>query len=170
MQSYDANAGVSKQSNTKRNKLKGVLLPKEVDLLSLLENANRLGVPLNLHIDRSVKIIGNGNAINYQSEKAQNFIGESEAKDSAQQHPQSVAKEIEPTGAVINQDEFTTQLRALCDAYEVREFAIYGRFAQVINEQGLLCPPDRLVWLDGEPMVAEEAAYHFGRVAVGKAP
>ena len=66
--------------------------------------------------------------------------------------------------------EFENQFQALCEAHEVREFAIYGRYAQEVDTQGRLCPPARLIWLLGEKMVAEEAEYHFGRIAEGKKP
>lgn len=70
----------------------------------------------------------------------------------------------------MNPSEFLSQLTALVTAYDLREFCIYGRFPETINKDGLLCPPNRLIWLDGEPLVAAEAEYHFGRIAEGKQP
>ncbi|SFF00541.1 hypothetical protein [Spirosoma endophyticum] len=66
--------------------------------------------------------------------------------------------------------EFEKQLIALCEAYGVHEFAIYGRFAQTVDAKGNICPPDRLIWFNGEPMVAAEAEYHLGLIAEGQKP
>ncbi len=67
-------------------------------------------------------------------------------------------------------DEFQQQIRAICDQHDVREFCLYGRMPEMVGPTGHIQPPDRLVWVEGEAQVAEEAAYHFGRIAEGKEP
>ncbi|GAB4027350.1 hypothetical protein [Spirosoma koreense] len=67
----------------------------------------------------------------------------------------------------ISGEEFLEKLRVLCRDYGVREFGIYGRFSPKLNGKASNLPPGRMIWLEGDQVVAEEAAYHFQRKADG---
>lgn len=65
---------------------------------------------------------------------------------------------------MISDEEFIERIRLACEAYGIREFAIYGRFAQAVNADGKLVPAIRYAYCKGK-IVAEEASYYLNQLA-----
>lgn len=130
-----------------------IQLHGEENIQSLLIAAKQLDLPVNIHLNQiaTVNVKGSYNAVNCAS---------FDSIASSISHQPSHAGSQAP----ICEEEFASRLQALCEAFGLREFAIYGRFAQTISPDGQLLPAERYACLEGEALVAEEAAYYLGRI------